>query len=441
MPASPPPFHAGGAPARGWLLALAGITLAAFNLRTAVTSITPLLDVVGNEFGFGATMAGVIGMLPAAAFAAFGAATPAIARRLGLERTVLLAMALAAAGLVLRSVAGNMTMLIAGSLVSLAGMGIGNVVLPPLVKRWFPHRVGALSVVYITALQAGTIMAALLAVPLADAFGWRLSMGSWALVAAVAMLPWLALLRPATDHGGDAAMASAATTAPAALAGIDSDDSDDDVPAAGATELDSTPASRSRVWHTSLGWGMALMFGMTSLATYAMFTWMPRIFTDAGASPAFGGAMVALYTGFSLLGGLVIPGLAVRMPNTFVLAAICALAQFSGFYGLWQAPMAAPWLWATLVGIGGCTFPLGLTLINLRTRTPDGSAALSGFTQGLGYSLACLGPLLFGMLKDASGGWAWPFAMLSASVVVMLAGAWQACRPRFLEDIPARRRR
>ena len=438
MPASPPPFHAGGAPARGWLLALAGITLAAFNLRTAVTSITPLLDVVGNEFGFGATMAGVIGMLPAAAFAAFGAATPAIARRLGLERTVLLAMALAAAGLVLRSVAGNMTMLIAGSLVSLAGMGIGNVVLPPLVKRWFPHRVGALSVVYITALQAGTIMAALLAVPLADAFGWRLSMGSWALVAAVAMLPWLALLRPAADRGGDAAMASAATTAPAALAGIDSDD---DVPAAGATELDSTPASRSRVWHTSLGWGMALMFGMTSLATYAMFTWMPRIFTDAGASPAFGGAMVALYTGFSLLGGLVIPGLAVRMPNTFVLAAICALAQFSGFYGLWQAPMAAPWLWATLVGIGGCTFPLGLTLINLRTRTPDGSAALSGFTQGLGYSLACLGPLLFGMLKDASGGWAWPFAMLSASVVVMLAGAWQACRPRFLEDIPARRRR
>src|SRR5690606_13918421 len=127
MPASP--THAGGTAARAWLLALAGITLAAFNLRTAVTSITPLLDVVGREFGFGATMAGVIGMLPAAAFAIFGAATPALARRIGLERTVLLAMALAAAGLVLRSVAGNMTMLIAGSLVSLAGMGIGNVVL------------------------------------------------------------------------------------------------------------------------------------------------------------------------------------------------------------------------------------------------------------------------------------------------------------------------
>ena len=412
---------------RGWLLALAGITLAAFNLRTAVTSITPLLDVVGREFGFGATVAGVIGMLPAAAFAAFGAATPAIARRLGLERTVLLAMLLAAAGLVLRSLAGGLGLLVAGSLVALAGMGIGNVVLPPLVKGWFPHRVGTLSVIYITALQAGTIMAALLAVPLADAFGWRLSMASWTLVAVAATLPWLVLLR----RGLAVDPAAAATPGPAP--GED-DEEDEDIPAAGATALDSTPVTRHRVWHTGLGWGMALMFGMTSLATYAMFTWMPRIFTDAGASPAFGGAMVALYTGFSLLGGLVVPGLAVRMRNSFPMAMACALAQFAGFWGLWQAPMAAPWLWATLVGIGGCTFPLGLTLINLRTRTPEGSAALSGFTQGLGYTLACLGPLLFGVLKDASGGVAWPFAMLAASVVVMLVGAWQACRPRFLED-------
>lgn len=428
MPASPLP--AGGPRARGWLLALAGITLAAFNLRTAVTSITPLLEVVGREFGFGAAMAGLIGMLPAAAFAAFGAATPAIARRLGLERTVLLAMILAALGLVLRSFAGGTGLLIGGSLVSLAGMGIGNVVLPPLVKRWFPGRVGTLSVVYITALQAGTILAALLAVPLADAFGWRLSMASWTLAAVAAMLPWLVLLRRGLGE---------APEPPAAAAETADGGADDAIPAAGATDLDSTPVTRHRVWHTTLGWGMALMFGMTSLATYAMFTWMPRIFTDAGASPAFGGAMVALYTGFSLLGGLVVPGLAVRMRNSFPMALACALAQFAGFYGLWQAPMAAPWLWATLVGIGGCTFPLGLTLINLRTRTPDGSAALSGFTQGLGYTLACLGPLLFGVLKDATGGLAWPFAMLAASVVVMLLGAWQACQPRFLEDTRAGR--
>src|SRR5690606_24740675 len=130
----------------------------------------------------------------------------------------------------------------------LAGMGIGNVVLPPLVKRWFPHRVGTLSVVYITALQAGTILSALAAVPLADAFGWRVSLGAWAFTAVAAMLPWW-LLRRADAPGTDRSHLPARTEA-----------AGDDAPAAGAIALDSTPDARSRVWHTALGWGMALMF-------------------------------------------------------------------------------------------------------------------------------------------------------------------------------------
>src|SRR3546814_2365215 len=88
--------------------------------------------------------------------------------------------------------------------------------------------------------------------------------------------------------------------------------------------------------------------------------------------------------------------------------------------------MAAPLLWVPLVGLGPSTFPLGLTLINLRTRTPAGSASLSGFMQGVGYAVACLGPLLFGVLREATGGWTWPFAMLAASVVLMVVGGWRS---------------
>ncbi len=85
-------------------------------------------------------------------------------------------------------------------------------------------------------------------------------------------------------------------------------------------------------------------------------------------------------------------------------------------------------------GGGPPTFPMALTLINLRTRTPAGSASLSGFTQGVGYAVACAGPVLFGMLHTATDGWAAPFAFLGVAVLVLLAGAWQACKPRMLED-------
>ena len=385
---------------RGRVLAFVAIVLAAVNLRTAVTSLTPLLDQLEKVFNFGSTMTGVLGMMPTAAFALFGLSTPAMTRRIGLERTALLAMALATVGLLIRAGAGNVGMLLVGSGVALAGMGIGNVVVPPLVKRYFADRVGTMSTLYITVLQAGTMIPALLAVPMAEAYDWRISLGMWALLSLAAMLPWLMLAR--------------STRAP---------------------EVHNAPVhAPGKVWRTSLGWGLALMFGMTSLITYSMFTWLPKMMIEAGASPAFGGVTVAVFSALGLVPSLLMPALAVRLRNPFPIVAVAFAINLTAFAGLLWAPMSAPLLWATLLGLGPSTFPLALTLINLRTRTPAGSAALSGFMQGVGYSFACLGPLLFGWLHGRTDGWMLPFAFLTFCAMVLLTAAWFACRPQHLED-------
>ena len=408
------------APASLWSgrgLVLLGIVLSAFNLRTAVTSLTPLLDTLGDTFGFGATMTGVFGMLPTAAFALFGVTTPALAHRMGLERTALLAMLLAMLGLLLRSAAGDTTALVAASLTALAGMGIGNIVLPPLVKRYFADRVGTVSTLYISVLQAGTILPALVAVPVMEAAGWRISLGLWAVFAAASAVPWcLVLWQERSTASPLARVHDAAVTV------------DDEAPELAA------PRPAGRAWRSPVAWGMALMFGMTSLVTYAMFTWLPKLLVEAGASPAFGGTMLALFSALGLVGALAMPTLAARMRNPLPIALFCAACHLSAFAGLLWAPMAAPLLWVTLLGLGPSTFPLVLTLINLRTRTPAGSAALSGFAQGLGYALSCLGPLLFGWLHERSHGWGAPFAFLALCVAVMVAGAWLACRPGYLEE-------
>ncbi|WP_305805458.1 MFS transporter [Stenotrophomonas sp. YIM B06876] len=401
----PSPSPLAGSTARrpllhGRLLAFAAILVAAFNLRTAVTSLTPLLEQLGQVFGFGATMTGVLGMVPTAAFALFGVSTPALARRIGLERTALLAMALATAGLLARSLAGSTGGLLVGSAIALAGMGIGNVVVPPMVKRYFPDRVGTVSTLYITVLQVGTMLPALLAVPLADAAGWRVSLGVWALISAFAMLP-LVWLKP----GAHAAQTAATPGAPAL-----------------------------QVWRTPLGWGLALMFGMTSLVSYSMFTWLPRLLVDAGATPAFGGAMVALFSALGLVSALTMPAIAVRVRNPFPIVLLCFICLMCAFAGLLWAPLKAPLLWVALLGLGPSTFPLALTLINLRTRTAAGSSALSGFMQGVGYSFSCVGPLLFGLLHAWSGTWAGPFAFLVLCSVILLTASWVACKPQKLED-------
>jgi CP family cyanate transporter-like MFS transporter len=165
-----------------------------------------------------------------------------------------------------------------------------------------------------------------------------------------------------------------------------------------------------------------------------VFTWLPTILADAGADAAFGGSMVALFALVGLVAALTAPTVAARLANPYPVVVGCAACFFVAFAGLLFAPMSAPVLWVAILGLGPSTFPMTLTLINLRTRTPAGSAALSGFTQGVGYALACVGPLVFGMLHTVTGGWAAPFALLCVSVLVLLTGAWQACKPRMLED-------
>lgn len=426
----------------GRLIAFLAIVLSALVLRTAVTSITPLLGRIGEEVGFGSGISGVFGMVPTAMFAVSGLLTPTLIRRMGLERVAVLAMVLSGAGMLIRSLLSDTTLLLVFSAVALAGMGIGNVVIPPLVKRYFSDRVALMSAFYITCVQVGTAVPPLLAVPIADAYGWRWSLGMWALVAFAALLPTLTLLR---FHRRDIAGVPAARTGSVAVAEPDNGPDITDGPDAhGSDAIDESTAvldvrsdadgHRGSLARTPLAWGLAGMFGMTSLITYSLFTWLPRVFSDAGADDSFGGMMVALFSALGLVAALAGPSVCARMYNPFPVVIGCVVVYIVGFAGLYFAPMSAPALWVILLGLGPSTFPMSLTLINLRTRTQAGASRLSGFSQGVGYTAACLGPLVVGGLRDLTGGWAWPIVFMFGAMCVMTAGAFVACKPRYLED-------
>ncbi|WP_442941254.1 MFS transporter [Nocardia sp. NBC_00403] len=389
----------------GRLLVLAAIVVSALTLRVAVTAFSPLAERIGADIGYSTAVIGVFGMIPTAMFAVSGLLTPIFVRRLGLERTAMVAMLMAGLGMLIRATIGSTAAMFVFSALALGGMGIGNVVIPPLVKRYFPDRLAMVSSLYITMVQLGTVVPALIAVPVAEAHGWRISLGLWAVLGFAAALPWIGVMR---DRRGRDVLDS--------------------------TGLPARQEPKGKAWRSPVAWGMAGMFGMTSLTTYSIFTWLPKILGEAGASAAFGGAMVGLFALVGLVSAFTAPTIVARFGNPFPFVVGCALFFFIAFAGLLIAPMGAPVLWVVLLGLGPSTFPMALTLINLRTRTPQGSASLSGFTQGVGYAVACVGPLLFGMLHTATGGWLAPFAMLSVAVLVLLIGAWQACKPRMLED-------
>ncbi len=406
---------------RGTLALWAGLAIAltALNLRTAVTGFTPLLETIGADLGFGVALAGLLGTVPAASFAVFGFLAPVVTRRFGLERTATVALGLTALSLLLRAFSPTPVALVASTVLALAGIGAANVVIVPLVKTWFPDRLALWTSLYLLLMQTGQFVAPLLAVPVADAASWQVSVGIWAAPAAVAAAVWfvLAVRLPRDHHPSGAATADPATTA----AG----------PPAGATTA--TTAGR-RISRSSTVWGLVVLFAMLSLSNYGVITWVPAVLTDAGGSAALGGAMVGLYSAWGVVAALVVPQVATRTANPFVVVVASSVFLVAGYLGLLLSPLDGTPVWMCALGIGMSTFPLCMTLINRRTRTPQTASAVSGFVQGIGYGLACLGPIGLGLLREATGSWSVPLLALAATVVPGTIAGWFACRPRFVED-------
>nr|BFF09478.1 hypothetical protein GCM10025699_07810 [Microbacterium flavescens] len=178
---------------QGRALALVGIVLFAFSLRSAVASLSPLFDHISAEYDVPSAVIGLIGTAPPVCYAIFGLLTPALERRFGLERLAVAAMAVVTLGLIARALAPNSGLLLAGTALIFAAVGTGNILLPPLVKRYFPDRIGLLTTVFSTTMAVATFVPPLVAVPVADAAGWRLSLGLWAFFAVLAMVPWIGL--------------------------------------------------------------------------------------------------------------------------------------------------------------------------------------------------------------------------------------------------------
>jgi MFS transporter, CP family, cyanate transporter len=382
------------------VLVVVGIVVLAFNLRPAAVSVGPVLDEITTGLRMSPTTAGVLTTLPVLAFAGFGAVAPWLARVTGLHRVTLIALLAVVGGLGLRSRIDNVPAFLLLSLLGLAGMATANVLLPSLVKLHFPDRVGLLTSIYTTSLAVGLTLASVLTVPLSDAFGsWRWGLFAWAVTAAVAALPWFGLLRHDT-----------------------------------APESESRSISLAAVARTRLGWGMALFFGFQSLQAYSVFGWFAQVYRDAGFSAGTAGLLLGAITAMSIPLSFWLPAWAARMENqTWLIVGLIACYPV-GYVGLIVAPVAGAWLWAVLVGVAASVFPVVLTLIGLRARTSEGTAALSGFTQSVGYLVAALGPFGMGFLYDLTGGWNVPLTALIVLVVPQLIAALTVARPSYIED-------
>jgi CP family cyanate transporter-like MFS transporter len=371
------------------MVLVAALVLVSVNLRGAIASVAPVLGDVTTDLGLSGTQAGLLTTLPVLCFAVTAPAAAWLARRAGVDRAILLALVVVTAATALRPYGGTWLML-GGSLVVGTALTVGNVLVPVVVKRDFPNRVGSLTGLYTASLTAGAAITAGLTAPLAGVTGWRTALAAWSVLALVAVIVWSAATRTMAHPPHDD------------LAYRSSDD------------------ARHRVWRHPVAWALATYLGAQAATYYALTAWLPTLLQDeAGLAAPIAGSAMAVFQVLGIVGTLLIPPLTARRSRQSGIGVLVAVGWGVSLAGL----LVAPHLWAVWCLLAGVTQGAGISLafvlVVLRSRDAAVARELSSMVQTVGYAAGALGPVMMGGLAGTRGGWDVALAAMVAVTVVM----------------------
>jgi len=357
------------------------LLLTAANLRAPITAVGPVLENIRHAFGLSAA-AGFFNFIPLMMFAALAPFAAMLGNRFGLERSLWAALLLITLGSILRWLPAEAALWSGTALLS-AGIAAANVLLPPLIKRDFTQHTAKYIGLYAATMSLTASLASGIAVPLAalSEADWRLSLGVWALPGVVALLAWLPLLRMPRAAGPSGAPSSLSASV--------------------------TP------WRSIIGWQVSLFMALQSLAFYTLIDWFTPYAQSTGYTQAEAGWLLFLYQAVAIVANLGCMVALKRLRDARLTALVSSAAIFCGMLGLLLLPQLAA-LWLVIAGSGaGASLVLCLSLFNLRARDHRQASQLSGMAQCVGYALAALGPLAFGVLHQQSGGWTLPLTLLA----------------------------
>jgi MFS transporter, CP family, cyanate transporter len=365
------------------------LVLIGLNLRTVFSSFSAVLPEVSSQVPLPAWAVAVLTTVPVTLLGVFAPLAPVLARRFGAERVLLGAMAVLTGGLLLRpaelGMPGNgshLPALLAGTAASGAAIALCNVLLPGLVKRDFPHRLGLMGGLYTTAICASAALGAGFTYPIYAATGeWTLALWFWAVPAAVVLFLFLPV-----------AVRQRSVRHQSVRGGVN-------------------------VWRSAVAWQVTIFMVLQAMMSFSVFAWLAPILRERGVAGATAGLIVSVCIVLQMLGSLFAPALAARFRDQRAINTVVALMTGFGFALSIFGPLDLVWVWAGLLGLGqGSLTAAALTMIMLRTRDGHSAAHLSGMMQGVGYGLGSTGTLMVGQLHQATGSFA------AAGVLFLVVG-------------------
>lgn len=381
------------------LLMVLAVCLIGANMRISVYTVGPLLDTIAIEESVATSTLGALVSIPLVAWGVVSAFTHSIGARFGVYRAVSWSLVVLAFGTVLRSFPGPIANIWIGTAIIGAALAIGNVLIPTVIRREFSRHISLMMGLYTGIMAAVGAVSAGLMVPIAEfelngePLGWRVALVSPTIAIIPALILW----------------ALASRSSPA-------------VPA--QPDAPRPLGSRRRsVWTDRVAWLVAVYMGTQSASFYILSTWISSISISHGKTPVAAGFDVMAFQITSIVGSLLLPvlyrGGLLRWLPTILPALMIPTSIGLIFIGDATTGLA-------LIGgvLAGLSLGVGLTLPLIKTAEISGASALSGMAQSIGYLIAAIGPIGFGVLFNIGNSWVFPTVLLVALGLVQLVSGW-----------------
>ena len=383
---------------KSWLL-IAAIILISCSLRGPITGVGPLLSTIAPEFNLSGTAASLLTTLPLLMFAVISFFTGPLSRKIGAGRLMLIALFVLGIGLVFRSFLG-LAGLFAGSVLIGLGIGVNNVLLPPVIGTAYPEKMGLLMGLYTTFMAGFASLSTGISYPLAQAFGgWNYSLFIWIIIAVLAIITW--------------------------------------APNSGFKIAAKGPSGkRTSVARSPITWYISLFMGFQSILFYCFVAWFSTILQSKGYDPTTAGILNMVTMLCGLPGSFIMPIIAQKTKHQSFWGAFIGLCYTAAMVGaIFAENIFALIIVIITYGFGsGAAIAFCMVLFNLHTRDAEDASSLSGFAQGVGYIMAAFGPILLGALSDATGqNWTISLLILAGIGVICTICGWLSGRPEMVQ--------
>ena len=357
------------------ILIILGVIFLSLILRTPITSVGAIVGPLKSILDINNTVAGFITTIPLIAFAIFSPMVAKLSNKAGLEKTLLLAAVIISIGLGLRFYINTYVFFITTFIIGV-GITIGNVLLPGLVKKYYPKKLGLMTGFYAVVMNVGAAVAAGISYPIlssnigGEKFSTGLAVNIWIIIAIINIFVYTAMSKNSS-----------------------------------VSEIKDEHEKVHGYFKYSKMWTIMLSMGLQSALFYCSVSWFAEIMISKDFSPETAGLLLSISQFAQFPSTFIVPILADKVHNKLIIPVVITIGYLVSLVGMLYTSGNFV-LMLTFIIIfalaGGGSFSYVMYLFSVKSRNEREAADISGLAQSGGYLLAAVFPPLLGYIRDIS---------------------------------------